>query len=881
MKKILLAFAAIIISAHLFAQNPQSIGANKGKQMPAIGHIYGKVVDSADKPIGQATIILLQNKFDSSSKKMKQILYKGATTEPNGDFDFSDLPLWGITLKISALGYKPYEEKINFQMKAPSTSSSTPSSDPSKQMQQFNNAMGALDKDLGNIRLATESNQLQTVTVTATAPALKMDIDKKTFNVDKNIVSSGGTAIDVMKNVPSLQVDIDGNVKLRNATPQIYIDGRPTTLTLDQIPADAIQSVEVITNPSAKYDASGGNAGILNIILKKNKKTGYNGNVMTGVDSRGGYNFGGNFAVRQGKVNLTAAVMVNDRRSLTKGTTDQLYHYDTLGIKDVHSFQNTSTTNNGAFMFGRLGLDYFVTNRTTLSLAGIRVHGEFKPTTESDITTDSIFDDHTLTYPGTRTSYGNRTFNATGLQAGMVHNFAKDGEQLTADGNFFSGKNNGDQTYLSNLYDPNGNFVGTSTQQQLSSGTNQFLTIQSDYTNPLSKNTKLEAGVRAQINKVENDNQTYYVNGSEATKVPGTEIEYHNTNDVYAGYATITSAIKNFGYEAGLRVESSNYTGVLNDTQSFTHNYPVSLFPSVFLSYKLKNRQELQANFSRRINRPNFFQLIPYTDRSDSLHITRGNPDLKPEFTSSFEVSYSKTYGKNNSFLASLYYKYTTDLITSYQQLEYNPVLNRVENINTYENANSAYSYGAELTSVNYVTKWWDFNLNLNLYKSKINTDNLNTPPQDALLSWFAKWNNNIKLPDNFTIQLSANYQSKTNLPVNTGGQQWGPPQSAQSAAQGYIMPFWTADVAIKKTFFKNQAGAVTLSMNDIFRTGASNQISFGNNFYQDYYRLNNPQLLRLNFTYRFGKMDVSLFKRQNKNQGQGLQDASQMGGTK
>jgi outer membrane receptor protein involved in Fe transport len=290
----------------------------------------------------------------------------------------------------------------------------------------------------------------------------------------------------------------------------------------------------------------------------------------------------------------------------------------------------------------------------------------------------------------------------------------------------------------------------------------------------------------------------------------------------------------------------------------------------------LENKQELQANFSRRVNRPNFFQLIPYTDRSDSLYITRGNPDLRPEFTSSFEVSYSKTYGKkNNTFLASLYYKYTTDLITGYQKSEYNPVLNRVEWINTYENANSAYSYGAEFTSVNYVTKWWDFNLNVNLYESKINADNLSALSQDALLSWFGKMNNNFKLPANFTIQLSGNYQSKTNLPVNQGRQMFGPPQSAQSASQGYILPFWSADIAIKKTFFKNQAGAVTLSVNDIFRTRGNRQLSYADGFYQDYYRLNNPQLVRLNFSYRFGKMDMSLFKRQNKNQGS--VDASQM----
>ncbi len=874
MKKLLLVALTFIFTAQLFAQFPGGGSGNaKGMQKPpSIGHIYGKVIDSAGKPVADASIVLLQNKFDSTSKKNKQILFTGATTKPNGEFDFSDLPLFGITMKISAVGFKEYEQKISFQPKQQGGNASE-----NGQGNQMGGMMGSLDKDLGNIKLLPDVNTLQTVTVSASTGALKMDIDKKTFNVDKNIVSAGGTAIDIMKNVPSLQVDIDGNVKLRNATPQIYIDGRPTTLSLDQIPADAIQSVEVITNPSAKYDASGGNAGILNIILKKNKKTGYNGNLMAGVDSRGGFNGGGNFSVRQGKINLTAAAMVNKRRSLTNGTTDQLYYFDTLNIRDMRSHQQTVTKNNGAFMFGRLGLDYFVTNRTTLSISGTKVHGEFKPTTTSDITSDSNYYDHTVSLTGDRTSNSDRVFNGTGAQAGVIHNFTKDGHQLTADVNYFGGRNEGDQYITSNTFDVNGNFIGTSNQHQVSEGKNQFLTVQTDYVNPITKNLKLETGLRAQINKVYNNNQTYYVSGSDAVKVPEAGIDYNNTNNVYAAYATVTSSIKKFGYQVGLRAESSNYTGILNDTGKFTNTYPISLFPSVFLSYKLENRQELQANFSRRVNRPNFFQLIPYTDRSDSLYITRGNPDLRPEFTSSFEVSYNKTYGKNNTFLASLYYKHTDALITSYQSPEYNPALDKIEVINSYENANSAYSYGGEFTTVDYVKKWWDFNLNINIYKSKINADNLNAISQDALLSWFGKWNNNFKIPGNFTIQLSATYQSKTNLPVNQGRQMFGPPQSAQTASQGYIKPFWSTDIAIKKTFFKNQAGALTLSVNDIFRTNASHQISFSDGFYQDYYRLNNPQLVRLNFSYRFGKMDVSLFKRQNRNQNG--TDASQMSG--
>ncbi len=739
---------------------------------------------------------------------------------------------------------------------------------------------GALDKDLGNIKMLSDVNQLQNVTVSTSVSSLKMDIDKKTFNVDKNIVTSGGTAIDVMKNVPSVQVDIDGNVKVRNASPQIYVDGRPTTLSLDQIPADAIQSVEVITNPSAKYDASGGPGGILNIVLKKNRQKGYNGNLMTGVDSRGGYNLGGNFSLRQNKINFSAAAFANDRKDRTTGTTDRdQFISDTT----VHTLQNSVTKNNGQFIFGKVGLDYYVTNRTTLSLSLVKVHGEFKPHDASAISTDSIYNATAKNFNSNRFTNNDRTFNATGLQGGFIHNFPKDGEQLTADGNYFSGKNSGNSLYTNEYYDQSGTYTGNFIQQQIAGGTNKFLTVQTDYTNPLTKNTKLEAGLRAQINKLSNNTDLLNQYNGEFYKLPEQSINYHNTNEVYAAYTTITSSIKNFGYEVGLRVESSRYKGELNDTQSFRHDYPVSLFPSVFLSYKLKNRQELQANFSRRINRPNFFQLIPYTDRTDSLNITRGNPNLVPEFTNSFEVSYSKTFAKNNTFLASLYYKHTNDLITRFIDSERNVSTGKIDYINSYINANSSYSYGAEFTLVDYVTKWWDVTANVNLYESKINigNDSLSADVQPTRFSYFGKLNNNFKLPANFSIQLSGNYQSKTNLPVSGGGQMFGPPSGAQSSSQGYTKAFWFTDVAVKKTFLKKQNAAVTVSMSDIFRTRRNEQISSASSFYQDYSRLSNPQLVRVNFSYRFGKIDVSVFKRQSKNANQGLQDASQMGGSK
>src|ERR1044071_3729052 len=306
MKKLFLIAIFICSFSLLFAQMP-GMG---GKAMPNLGRVYGKLVDSTGKSIGDASVMLLQNKFDSTLKKNKEVLLKGMITQANGDFNFEELPIFRpLKLEISALGHKAIEQTVTIQ---PKMDANAPKPN-SNQTPDFSAMASAFEKDLGKITMKTDLKELGNVTVTSTNSKLRMDIDKKVFNVDQNIVTAGGTALDVMKNVPSVNVDIDGNVTLRNATPQIYIDGRPTTLTLDQIPADAIESVEVITNPSAKYDASGGNAGILNLILKKNKKTGYNGNLQAGVDRRGGFNTGGNFSIRQGKINLTAAVMANHR----------------------------------------------------------------------------------------------------------------------------------------------------------------------------------------------------------------------------------------------------------------------------------------------------------------------------------------------------------------------------------------------------------------------------------------------------------------------------------------------------------------------------------------------------------------------------------------
>ncbi len=472
MKKLLLAIA-IFISAQSFAQYPQMPASVKNS-----GHVYGKITDADGKPVEGASVLLLHQNMDSVSKKMKMVLLSGVMTKNNGDFDFASVPVMGkLELRVSNSGFKSQQKDFSLFSKP------APGSFPS------------FDKDLGNIKLETDAKMLSTVTVTGAAPALKMDIDKKVFNVEKNIVSAGGTAVDVMRNVPSVQVDIDGNVKLRNAAPQIYVDGRPTTLSLDQIPADAIQSVEVITNPSAKYDASGGNAGILNIVLKKNRSTGYNGNISAGIDSRGGINAGANFNVRQNKVNFSAAGMLHQMRGNTTGTTDRINLGDTL----TQVFQTDINKTNGAFLFGKLGLDYYVTNRATISLGLIKVHGQFNPNETINATTDSLLNSGIKSANSVRYTSGTRTFDANGLQLDYVYNFPKEGEQLTANANYFSGNNTGNSLYTTNYL--NGNSVaGTQLQKVSSDGNINFLTVQTDYSLPFGKQkqSKLEAGLRAQ-----------------------------------------------------------------------------------------------------------------------------------------------------------------------------------------------------------------------------------------------------------------------------------------------------------------------------------------------------------------------------------------------
>jgi len=867
MRIILTGIVFLLFSSLLFAQNPQA-GGNRGggrggQQMT--GSFYGKIVDSlTNKPVELASVQLVQNRFDSVKKTRKEVVIEGMLTKANGEFRLENVPVFGqYKLKITVIGFQPIERPVSFSMNRNGQNSGDAGS-----------MLSALDKDLGNIRLYIEDKVLDNVTVTSSKPLFQMGIDKKVFNVDKNIVSAGGTGVDVMRNVPSLNVDIDGNVTLRNNAPQIFVDGRPTTMTLDQIPADAIESVEIITNPSAKYDASGGTAGILNIVLKKNRKVGYNGNVRVNVDSRGRIGSGVDINVRQNKVNVFASLNFNQRKSISKGETERTTFLTDTTTKLV---QNDKSTWKGGFGFARAGFDYFINNRNTISVTGNFGRGKMKPNSVSDIYTDFLLNPPVSEF-SERNSNSENIFRNTGLQLSYKHNFPKSGQELTADVTYNKGTNTNTNTIATNYYSlPANTLTDTYLQRQNGSGNNKNIIIQSDYTNPISDKMKIEMGLRAAIreNNSVNDFYVYDQASGEYIFNPVQSNSYNSKDHVYAAYSTFTNQLKNFGYQVGLRAESSNYEGYLPaKNESFKTDFPLSFFPSAFLSQKFKNDQEMQLNYTRRINRPNFWQLYPYIDYSDSLNLRQGNPDLKPEFTNSLELSYQKVFKNKDNFIASVYFKNTNHLITS--TLAPDSTSGKPVFISTYINANSSYVTGLELISKNKITKWWDITSNFNLYTSKIKIDDPDQPKQDQFASWFAKISNSFKLPKNFSIQLSGDYQSKTILPPGgSGGSSFGGGGGGggrggggffgqPSASQGYIRPNYGVDAAVRFEFLKNRAASLSLNVNDIFRTRKQDIHSESLGFVQDALRRRDAQVFRLNFNWRFGKFDAALFKRKN-----------------
>jgi Outer membrane protein beta-barrel family/TonB-dependent Receptor Plug Domain len=858
-------FCTVFISVFLIAQRPDNpsgsvpgAGGNRPKFNPEwaqAGRFYGKIVDAqTGKPVEYATLRLFGMRWDSVARAPKEMIVGGQLTGENGEFSLDKLPVIGdFRLEINALGYESSIQTITFGFKR---GEGRP--DPSK-----------FDKDLGNLKLSVSSVLLKETEIVGQAAGFQLALDKKVFRMDKNLNAAGGTAEDALRNVPSLSVDVDGNITLRNSSPQIFVDGRPTNLTLEQIPADAIDNVELITNPSAKYDASGGAGGIVNIVLKKERRIGYSGNVRAGIDMRGRPNIGLDLNAREGKVNGFVSGNLFTRRSLSEGETDRNNFF---GPRPTYVFQANNSENNRVFANGRAGLDWLMNNRNTLTLAGNLTQGQFKTNDRQNITTDTLLNDNLLhRSEALRTTAGERQFRNFGGQVLFKHLFPKEGKEWTADVNYNSARFDNFSDFSTEYFDSD----QPGLQSQTGEGFNNFLTLQTDFVTPLRNGIKVEAGARAAIRDYSSKNANFQYNyQSQSTeRVPNFADEYSFNDQVYAAYSTFSHSFKKWGYQLGLRAESSQYEGrlPLSNDGTFGNQYPISLFPSVFTTYKINEEDNLQLNLTRRINRPSFFQLIPFPDFSDSLLLSRGNPELRPEFTNAMEFSYLETINRNNNFLASAYFRYSTDLITRYQFKEFNTFLGRDAVVNSYINAQSGYAYGAEITIKNTIFKIVDLVTNVNFYNSVLNAENVEAGLDNQQFTWLVKENVTLRLPFEFVLQLTGEYQSRTALSNfsgggggprgHGGGGGWG--EGPSNSVQGYRIPVGFMDISLRKSFWKRN-GSVTLSFNDIFRSQINGSYTENAAFIQETWRLRDPQFVRLNFSYRFGKFDQSLFRRKN-----------------
>jgi outer membrane receptor protein involved in Fe transport len=833
---------------------PPVSGADMPTIKTSISRLYGKVLDNrSGKGVTAASVQLLAMPQDSAAMLNKDSMLRGMLTRPNGDFSFENIQANGnILVRISAIGYETEERTVSFSE---------------------GRGNGSVEKDLGNISLNPEIKKMDDVTIVSKAPGLIMGIDRKIFTADKILTSAGGTAVDIMKNIPSVSVDIEGNVELRNSTPQIFVDGSPTILTLDQIPADHVERIELITNPSAKFDAAS-SGGIINVVLKKNKRIGMNGLATLSGGTPELFSSNLNLNLRQGKFNFFVSGGYNQSGGRAKGQTLR------QNIEDgsINDYFNQYTLNERSRKFSsiRFGVDYAMDNRNTLTVSQNFVKGRFENNELQD--QEYLNRDKILEYYGKRDTDGKFGFNRSSTRLNYKHNFPKTGQELLADFGYNYGTRSGNNNIINTYFTPGGTpYQDAAIVRNEGDNNETQVTLQIDYTNPVTERNKIETGIRSFRNKFGNTYAAYARNNGEETKLPLNN-NYEYTETVHAAYVTFSSKSKSekFSYQLGLRTEYSKFDGVLVDSAfKFGYEYPDNigkiwnaLFPSFFLSKKVDENNELQFNYSRRIRRPRFWQLNPFIDINDPVNLRQGNPQLRPEFINSFEFNYNRKY-KAGNFLGVLYFRNNPDDITEYsdtitaaqyQQLN-NAAVDPNAIVNTFINASTTNRYGAEFTLQHNFGKNFEIMPTVDLQYRTVNANVKELNLSNKGFNWEAK--------------LMLNYKTETTkspIFTNLGFQLTGEYESPRVIPQGRQIEQFNVDLALRKDFLKNKKATITFAVNDLFNSRRWGTIYDTERFYQDSYRRWNVRNFRLSFSYKFGDANFSFGKRGG-NRGGGDED--------
>lgn len=787
------------------------------KSTPAIGRLYGKVVDAASKePIVYASVTILNTK-DS--------LISGALTLENGDFSISALPMGAYKVRVSFVGNKDIIKPVKI-------------SPPNN-----------IEQDLGDLAMAADAQVLGAVEVKAEKTATTLSLEKRVFNVDKNITATGGTAEDVLKNIPSVTVDMDGNTKLRDKSATIYVDGKPTIMSLNQIPSDQIESVEVISNPSAKYEAST-MGGILNIVLKQNRKAGYNGVVNIGVGTQERYNGMLNLNMNKGKWNVSGFYSINNSSVPTLGYVNRTT-LNTEGVIQGFYNQNSNIALKNLFQTGRLNIDYALNNRNSLSLAGTLSSGLFDfPVTQEY---KSLSATQQLTSYGTRQTLSENDFTRNNIEAQWKKTYATKGKSLIALANYSWGNKTNIGNWNTTAFDANGTSLANYPElvKINDANTTNQVVFQVDYVSPINDSTKVEMGMRSFVSVRD---QSYFFNPfdyktNDYVLNTAYSQDAHVNENINAAYIMYSGRLKNqFSYQAGVRFEQSSLKGIsrLADQPDFGYDFPSalgknllnSLFPSLYISKNIDAHTDLGINFSRKIQRPNPMQIMPGIKSNDKQNIQIGNPALQPEFINLAELNYNKRFGANN-WLSSLYISNETNTIKPLvQQSATDPSVL----VTSFVNGKNELTYGLDNTLKLGFGKNFDVMLNANVFRFNVTVDTFTNSGWAAN----AKVGLNYRLPASFSVQLNGAYEGNRPLP--------------QGNRQGVAY----MDFAVKKSFFNNAASLV-FSINDVFNSRKEIVTYSLPTYVQETMRRRDARFFKVTLQVPFGKADASLFKKSNK----------------
>ncbi|RKD12376.1 TonB-dependent receptor [Pelobium manganitolerans] len=805
MKFIYLSFL-LFVSALGFAQFPGAA------QNTITGKITATVIDSASgKPVEYATVALAKSGQTKSSN--------GSLADGKGVFKIENVRPGRYRLSVSFIGYN------------------------TKVLDPVETTLSKPDLNLGEIRLSPSNKVLKEVTVTGQANIIENKIDKIVYNAEKDVAVAGGNSTDVLRKVPLLSVDYEGNLSLRGSSNvKVLINGKPSGTmagnmadALKAIPADQIKSVEVITSPSAKYDAEG-TSGIVNIITKKSNLEGISGSINAGVGTR--QNSGnGNLNIKKGRLTLSG----NAGGYYSWPQTSKLSFNKTSNDQSVVLKQSGESTTERLSSNGSVGADYDINNYNSISTS-LKLNW-FQFSVDGNNLNQNQF--------GNIYNEFNRKSDTKTRVIGYdwnndyTHKFKKEGQEISFAFQFT--RSNLDNDYRSDFLFPTGSSIQDSSELGNSDAINKEKTFQIDYVHPFKK-VVWEIGAKTILRDISNDSEVevFYPYNNSTVSNPDRNYLYNYNQNVYAAYSTFGFTLaKKYGVKAGARVESTVIDGNANNGSAKNNidNSYHNITPSVVLSRSFKNFQTVKLSYNQRIQRPSLFYLNPFRDSSDPLNASEGNPKLSPEISDNFELNYS-TFIKTTVINASVYYRRTSDIIESVVS-NYTLDNGKTGSLTTYTNVGSNNSYGFNFFgSVNPIKPLTlRANLNVNSYDIQLNSQSAG-----------ASGANNDKTYLMYNAFASATYLLPQGFTVETFLITSSPRRSFQGKNPSFSM--W--NIGLKKELF-DKKGSIGINVIDPFNDRKNFESEIKSADFTQRSNFSIPfRSVGVNFSWRFGSLKVS-----------------------